>query len=369
MPAIVSARNLRKTFQGVQAVDGISFDIKEREFVTLLGPSGCGKTTTLRLVAGLEENDGGEIHFKNRPVSSPERRIHVPPEKRGIGMVFQSYAIWPHMTVFQNIAFPLRIRRLPKQQIKEKVDRVLKMFDLVELGPRLSTKLSGGQQQRVAIARALAVEPDLLLMDEPLSNLDAKLRERTRFELRELQRRTGIATLYVTHDQAEAMVLSDRIIVMNKGRIEQIGSAEEIYERPQTQFVSDFVGLANVFHVELIAPREPEGLRMKTRETGRELVCRASSATRDHSQRLALVRPENVRVCKSDEVSVKANIWPGKVESMAYLGESRDYFVRIDDALLRARTSAATVFQPGDSVFVVFAPADVILMDTASPQD
>ncbi|HEY7219767.1 MAG TPA: ABC transporter ATP-binding protein, partial [Candidatus Binatia bacterium] len=248
---IVSARHIKKAFQQTLAVDDVSFDVEAGEFVTLLGPSGCGKTTTLRLIAGLEECDFGEIHLNNRLVNSPAAKVYVPPEKRAIGMVFQSYAIWPHMTVFENVAFPLRLRHVAKSTIKEKVSDILKLFDLHEFGPRLATKLSGGQQQRVAIARALAVEPSVLLMDEPLSNLDAKLRERMRLELRALQRRTGISTLYVTHDQAEAMILSDRIIVMNKGRIEQIGRPEEIYQKPLTRFVTDFVGGSNIIQMEV----------------------------------------------------------------------------------------------------------------------
>jgi iron(III) transport system ATP-binding protein len=361
MDAIVSARNLRKTFQQVQAVDGVSFDVGDGQFVTLLGPSGCGKTTTLRLIAGLEENDGGEIFLAGRLVSSPERRIYVPPEKRGIGMVFQSYAIWPHMTVFENVAFPLRIRRLPRAAIKEKVEKALRLFDLLELAPRLSTKLSGGQQQRVAIARALAVEPSILLMDEPLSNLDAKLRERMRFELRELQRRTGIATLYVTHDQGEAMVLSDRIVVMNKGKIEQIGTPEEIYEKPLTRFVSDFIGLSNIFPIEVVGG-DGNGLRVKVKQNGRELVCKAAPQAPAAPQRLALIRPESVKLGSREEFTGD-NVWPGEIESAVYFGESRDYMIKTGDLVLRARTSPDVVFQRGDSISVHLPAKHVVLIE------
>jgi iron(III) transport system ATP-binding protein len=363
MAAIVSALGLRKTFQQVQAVNGVSFDVQQGQFVTLLGPSGCGKTTTLRLIAGLDENDGGEIFLNSQLVSSPEKGVYLPPEKRGIGMVFQSYAIWPHMTVFENVAFPLRIRRLPKREIKAKVDKVLQIFDLLELAPRLATKLSGGQQQRVAIARALAVEPAILLMDEPLSNLDAKLRERMRFELRELQRRTGIATLYVTHDQAEAMVLSDRIIVMNKGKIEQIGTPEEIYDKPLTRFVSDFIGLSNIFPIEITASFKPGATRVKIKQNGRELLCRAVNHGSQRAKRLALVRPEHIKLAGRDEVSAEVNVWPGTVQSSVYFGESRDYLIKVDDVVLRARTSPDVVFHAGDSVSVHLPSDHVILVE------
>jgi iron(III) transport system ATP-binding protein len=363
MAAIVSAHSLRKTFQRVQAVNDVTFDVQEGQFVTLLGPSGCGKTTTLRLIAGLDENDGGEIFLNGRLVSSPEKGIYVPPEKRGIGMVFQSYAIWPHMTVFENVAFPLRIRRRSRTEIKAKVEKVLQLFDLLDLAPRLSTKLSGGQQQRVAIARALAIEPAILLMDEPLSNLDAKLRERMRFELRELQRRTGIATLYVTHDQAEAMVLSDQIVVMNNGRIEQMGTPEEIYDRPLTRFVSDFIGLSNIFPIETVAPSEAGAIRVKVKQNGRELVCRVLNYDAHRAKRMALIRPENVRMGGRGEFPTSINVWPGTVQSTVYFGENRDYLIKIDDVVLRARTSSDVLFQAGDSVSVHLPENHVILVD------
>ncbi|HEY1269794.1 MAG TPA: ABC transporter ATP-binding protein [Candidatus Binatia bacterium] len=361
---IVSARHLKKVFQQTLAVDDVSFDVEPGEFVTLLGPSGCGKTTTLRLIAGLEECDFGEIHLNNRLVNSPAAKVYVPPEKRAIGMVFQSYAIWPHMNVFENVAFPLRLRHVPKATIKEKVNDILKLFDLHELGPRLATKLSGGQQQRVAIARALAVEPSVLLMDEPLSNLDAKLRERMRVELRSLQRRTGISTLYVTHDQAEAMILSDRIIVMNKGKIEQIGSPEEIYQKPLTRFVTDFVGGSNIIQLEVTATEGPL-LRANSVQSHQQLLCESSPGAVDMQRsRMALVRPENIRLSTQKSAPEDMNIWPGRVESMLYVGDSREYDVKVGELLLHARTPPDVVFQKGDSVAVHFAPKDVILIET-----
>jgi iron(III) transport system ATP-binding protein len=237
--------NVVKRFGHLTAVDHLNLDVQEGEFLTLLGPSGCGKSTTLRLIAGLERPNEGTIKLGDRIMSSGESRVFTPPEKRGMGMVFQSYAVWPHMTVAQNVGFPLKLRRVPRAEQQERVSNALRMVGLEGLESRGATQLSGGQQQRVALARALVHNPSVLLLDEPLSNLDAKLREQMRLELRLLQRRLQITTIFVTHDQAEAMVLSDRIIVMNHGHVEQIGGPDEIYERPNTRFVMDFVGRVN----------------------------------------------------------------------------------------------------------------------------
>src|SRR5881397_972314 len=241
----IRATGLVKRFGAVVAVNDLSFEAKAGEFLTLLGPSGCGKTTTLRLVAGLERPDRGEIFAGGRALSAPESGLFVPPERRGMGMVFQSYAIWPHMTVFENVAFPLQELRVPRAEIRERVMTILATVGLGDLHGRPAPMLSGGQQQRVALARALVSNPQVLLLDEPLSNLDARLREEMRFELREMQAKLGITSIFVTHDQAEAMTLSDRIVVMNAGRIEQEGSPQEVYQRPSTRFVMDFLGRAN----------------------------------------------------------------------------------------------------------------------------
>ena len=230
----------------VTAVDGVGFDIAPGELVTLLGPSGCGKTTTLRAVAGLETPSGGSIRLNDETVYSATERRNVPTEKRGVSMVFQSYAIWPHMTVFDNVAYGLRVRKLPQSEVRDNVLRVLDLVQMQDYAERPASKLSGGQQQRVAVARAIAFSPNVLLFDEPLSNLDAKLRAEMRVELRELQRRLDITSLYVTHDQEEALAISDRVIVMNGGKIEQMGTPEEIYNRPRSRFVADFVGSANM---------------------------------------------------------------------------------------------------------------------------
>ena len=265
----------------VKAVNDVSFDVPEGRLFTLLGPSGCGKTTTMRSIAGLERPVSGEVNVNGTAVYSSPRKLFVPPNRRNFGMVFQSYAIWPHMNVFDNAAFPLRVgrRKYSKQEIEEKVTRVLNVVGLDSFAGRDATMLSGGQQQRLALARALAMEPKLLLLDEPLSNLDAKLRERMRFEIKRLQRELGLTTVYVTHDQGEALALSHEIAVMSEGRIVQIGSPRAIYERPGSPFVADFVGLTNFVDavVSIYNKRKqfnltitPEGSRskVKTLKTG-----------------------------------------------------------------------------------------------------
>jgi ABC-type Fe3+/spermidine/putrescine transport system ATPase subunit len=243
-----------KLFGTSRAVDGSSLAIERGETFTLLGPSGCGKTTTLRMVGGLERPDAGRIVYQDRVVADPGRNVFVPPHRRNMGMVFQSYAIWPHMTVFDNVAYPLRLRGVALPERRTRVEAVLTLVGLDGLGERPAPMLSGGQQQRVALARALVYEPDLLLLDEPFSNLDAKLRNQMRIEVRLLQRRLGITVLFVTHDQIEALTLSDRIAVMNAGRIEQIGTPAELYDRPATPFVRDFLGQTVAIRGQVVRP-------------------------------------------------------------------------------------------------------------------
>jgi iron(III) transport system ATP-binding protein len=241
---------LRKTYefrgQRVRAVDDVTLEAPEGKILTLLGPSGCGKTTTLRCLAGLERPDDGEIRFGSRVVFSRAQGVFVPPEQRHIGMVFQSYAIWPHMTVFENVAYPLRVRRVNPGEIRKRVQAALELVGLAALADRPAPYLSGGQQQRVALARALVYEPEVLLLDEPLSNLDAKVREQVREELRALQRQLNITTVYVTHDQIEALALSDVVAVMRDGKVLEVGTPRDLYERPRTRFVAQFLGTTNL---------------------------------------------------------------------------------------------------------------------------
>ena len=238
--------NVSRAFGGFIAVAGIDLRIAAGEFVTLLGPSGCGKTTTLRMVAGLEESTGGRISIGARVVNDPAKNIHLPPDRRRLGMVFQSYAIWPHMRVFDNVAYPLRVRRRPEAEIRQRVEKALTLVEMDHFADRPAPALSGGQQQRVAIARALVFEPEVLLLDEPLSNLDARLRAQMGDEFRSLQKRLGITTLYVTHDQDEAMALSDRVVLMRSGKILQVGPPQDIYQRPNSEVVAAFFGAPNL---------------------------------------------------------------------------------------------------------------------------
>src|SRR3989337_2857927 len=242
--AIVSLKGLTKKFTETAAVKDLDLEVGDGEFVSLLGPSGCGKTTTLRLIAGFLQPEQGEIRVNQQVISSPS--LLVPPERRNMSMIFQSYAVWPHMTVFQNVAYGLKFKKLSSNESEKKVERLLQLVHLETLRGRYPGELSGGQQQRVAVARALVVKPEILLLDEPLSNLDANLREEMRFEIRRLHETFSITTLYVTHDQAEAMVISDRVAVLQDGRVVQVGTAEELFERPRTRFVAEFIGKTNL---------------------------------------------------------------------------------------------------------------------------
>src|SRR6185437_11760238 len=252
MSVMVALDNLSKNFGAELAVNDVSLAVEQGEFVTLLGPSGCGKTTTLRCIAGLERPDGGEIHIGGDVVAAPQRGIYLNPEDRNIGMVFQSYAVWPHMTVFDNVAYGLRVRRADAEVVKERTSKALELVGLPHLADRYATKLSGGQRQRVALARAIVYEPRVILFDEPLSNLDAKLREQMRVELVRLQKEVGITSIYVTHDQSEALVMSDRVVVINNGVIQQIGDPQTIYARPANTFVANFIGVANLMEGALL---------------------------------------------------------------------------------------------------------------------
>ncbi|HVR78395.1 MAG TPA: ABC transporter ATP-binding protein [Acidimicrobiia bacterium] len=339
----------------VHAVDGISFQVEPGQMFTLLGPSGCGKTTTLRSVAGLEAPDAGEIKVGDRILFSSERKIRVPANERGLGMVFQSYAIWPHMNVFKNVAFPLevdRTKKLSRSEIKERVERVLAVVQLDELAGRQATDLSGGQQQRLALARALVMEPELLLLDEPLSNLDAKLREEMRFELKRLQRELGITAVYVTHDQIEALAMSNQIAVMNAGRIEQIGKPRDVYERPASRFVANFIGTTN-FLTGKVEEVTAEGARVATPSGGLEVSSPAPLAR--GAEVTISIRPEHILITPlTGGAPVEGADWIGAVVTRAFLGEVVDHLVSVDGVEIRVRCPATKSIPPGTRVQLEF---------------
>ena len=336
--------------QAIRAAEEVSFEVPPGKFFTLLGPSGCGKTTTLRSIAGLEKPRLGEISVDGEVLYSSARAVFVPPNRRGLGMVFQSYAIWPHMTVFENAAFPLRVsrKRISRADLKEKVLRVLKVVALHDMAEREATKLSGGQQQRLALARALVMEPRVLLLDEPLSNLDAKLRERMRFELKRLQRDLGITTVYVTHDQSEALALSHSIAVMNAGRIEQIGSPRDIYETPGTPFVADFVGTTNFIRGSVVAP-EDGGLCRVSSEIG-VLRARVTEAMQPGERVVVSVRPEDIHLSESKPEG--ENVWQGKVDQKVFLGEAVDFQVLVGSRPVQSRAHPSLRTRVGEPIYV-----------------
>jgi iron(III) transport system ATP-binding protein len=326
----------------VQAVRDVSFSVPRGEFFTLLGPSGCGKTTTLRAIAGLERPEGGEIVFAGTTLYSAAKRIMIPGRRRNIGMVFQSYAIWPHMSVFENAAFPLRVAKKPEKEIAEKVARILAMVSLDGMEDRRATQLSGGQQQRLALARALVNAPQLLLLDEPLSNLDAKLRERMRFELKRLQRDLGLTTIFVTHDQNEALALSDKIAVMSAGEIVQIGTPREIYDRPRTQFVADFIGSTNLF--EGIVLSVLDGRHVVRTAIG-HVAAQATESFSEGTSVLVSIRPEQISLCDGGGQAHEATVL-GRV----FLGERQDIELRVGQDVLIARADPSTEVSIGGTV-------------------
>lgn len=343
MGAGIEVVGLFKYFGSVAAVNDISFSVKEREFYSLLGPSGCGKTTTLRCIAGLEQLSKGSIKIGDKVVSSAGEGICVPPEKRGIGMVFQNYAVWPHMNVEQNISYPLRIAKTPSEKIRNRVNEVMDMLKLTGLGKRYPSELSGGQQQRVALGRALSIKPAVMLLDEPLSNLDAKLREQMRFELKDLQRSTGIAILYVTHDQVEAMAMSDRVAVMKDGVIIQEGKPLDIYKNPNGKFVADFIGTTNFLESKVLSSGEGRtDLRM---ESG--LVITVPENTDIRGDCTLALRPEDIELYPEAAEGLEA-----EVEVGIFLGNVIDYRIRIGETRLRVQSTVATMFKPGDKVKV-----------------
>jgi iron(III) transport system ATP-binding protein len=350
--------DLAVRYGDVTAVDGIGFDIAPGELVTLLGPSGCGKTTTLRAVAGLETPSAGSIRLNDTTVYSAAEKRNVPAEKRGVSMVFQSYAIWPHMTVFDNVAYGLRVRKLPQAEVRENVARVLGLVQMQDYGDRPASKLSGGQQQRVAVARAIAFSPNVLLFDEPLSNLDAKLRAEMRVELRELQRRLDITSLYVTHDQEEALAISDRVIVMNGGRIEQIGTPEDIYNRPRSRFVADFVGSANLIEGQVRGPSNTGGTLIFETAGGVKLEVVASDAPRA-GQNIVALRSSYIHLGDMPETH---NAVAGKIHRRMFHGDFIQYVVDWPAGQLIVRRPPTEMFDEGSDVTISFAPTHCVLL-------
>jgi iron(III) transport system ATP-binding protein len=353
----VTIRQVTRRFGGVLAVDRVDFTIGGGELVAVLGPSGCGKTTLLRLVAGLLYPDEGEILADDRRLSWPGDG--VPPERRRMAMIFQSYAVWPHMTVFQNVAYGLGLRNVSRAEIGRRVREILRVVHLGHVEGRYPAELSGGQQQRVALARALVVEPEILLLDEPLSNLDANLREEMRFEIRRLHDQFGITTIYVTHDQAEAMVTSDRIAVICDGRLVQLGTPEEVYERPATEFVATFVGKTNILEGILVdatsieVAQERRTLRLAPQENGgrgaRAKVC---------------FRPHDVQILgPPGSLPPETNLLDGRLVRHTYLGDTRDYVVALDGGtLLRVTADPSCVVPIGERVRLAIPSAKCHLL-------
>ena len=346
----------------VKAAQDVTFTVPEGKLFTLLGPSGCGKTTTLRSIAGLERPRVGEITVNDRVVYSSSKAVFITPNRRGFGMVFQSYAIWPHMNVFQNAAFPLEVgdKKYSRQQVREKVMRVLGAVQLEALADREATKLSGGQQQRLALARALVMEPALLLLDEPLSNLDAKLRHHLRFELKRLQRELGITTVYVTHDQSEALALSHEIAVMNEGRIQQIGTPRQIYERPGNSFVADFVGSTNFIDGAILGPEEGEH-RYRVRTEMGDLSVLATESFRNEEKVLISVRPEDVELTEARPQG-GLNVREGIVDQKVFLGEVLDYQVKVGARTLLSRQHPSLRTPVGNPIFIQLDPEKCVAL-------
>ena len=339
-----------KTNKPFKAVDSINLNIQPGEFVTLLGPSGCGKTTTLRMIAGFESPDEGEIYLGDEAINE------LTPNKRDTAMVFQSYALFPHMNIFDNVAYGLKLRHVPKAEIRTKVFDMLKLVGLEGMENRFTNQLSGGQQQRVALARALIVEPGVLLFDEPLSNLDAKLRVYMRTEIRRIQQQFGITAVYVTHDQSEAMSISDQIIIMNKGVIAQMGTPQEIYYSPASEFVADFIGEANFLKVQVdgvesdVVNVNLNGVRFP--------VKRPAGAVAKGEEHTLMLRPEGIRVSET-------GILPCKVVLSCFMGSYQNYHVMVGNTLVRITDNhpvGRRIFNVGEKAYLDFSPVDTHLM-------
>ena len=358
--AFIEIQSLFKRFKNVVAINHIELEVNKGEMLTLLGPSGCGKTTTLRCVAGLERPDEGDIVIDGKSMLS---QGFVEPSKRGIGMVFQNYAVWPHMKVYNNIVYGLKLQRLSKQSIKEKAQKVLKLVGLDGLEDRYPSQLSGGQQQRVALARALVSNPKVLLLDEPLSNLDAKLREELRFEIKSLVRRMGITSVYVTHDQAEAMVISDRVAVMESGNVVQIGPPEEIYEKPANRFVADFIGTMNFMPGEIVeVVLNSNEAYVRTEFCEKMLSTMPDAGTvKPGGKVFASIRPEDVEII-ADSPQAKENLFKGTIVHRAYLGNFLYFFVSVKDTMIRVQVPHHVPQEEGQEVYLYLNPQKCMIL-------
>jgi len=354
--AILKVNSLSKNFGKVKAVTEVSFEATEGKVLSLLGPSGCGKTTTLRCIAGFENPDTGEISLDDRKIT------HIPPEKRGIGMVFQNYALWPHMTVYANLAFGLQIKKIPKDEIPKKIKRVLSMVRLEGYENRYPRQMSGGQQQRIAMARALVFEPEIMLLDEPLSNLDAQLREEMRFEFTELQKKLGITAVYVTHDQAEALVISDKIVILNKGTIVQSGSPKEIYSNPKNKFVAGFIAVTSFLDGNVDSFIEEKTKVIVKTDDG--LIIQGLNNSLSIGQRVSVaLRMKAIKFIKdgNNEKRKKINTFRGKIIQLSYLGNTVDYKIQMGKWQIRTNADAKHDFKIGEEVTFNLPTEDIIV--------
>lgn len=370
MASVLSLRDVSRTFGSLRAVDGLSLDVRRGEILTLLGPSGCGKTTTLRMIIGLERCDQGEIVYDGRVLDAPARNTFVPTHKRQMGMVFQSYAIWPHMTVFDNVAYPLQVRGVAASRVREATLKALELVGLAAAAERPATQLSGGQQQRVALARSLVFEPEILLLDEPFSNLDAQLRTHMRAELKLLQRRVGVTVVLVTHDQVEALSVSDRIAVMRQGRIEQLGTPHDLYRQPATLHVRDFVGRMLVVRGPAVRRDGVGGLVVSI--GGVEVTCHDWSPDLELGAQCELaLRPEHVLTRVANGTAPGINTLAGRIDALLFVGDHYDATITLDDgqvvsAVLDANASADGDWREGQRIWLEL-PVDHIRVWAATP--
>lgn len=344
--SMIDVRNLTKTFGHISAVDHVNLQVNKGELMTLLGPSGCGKTTLLRCITGHLDPDEGRIFIDGKDVTS------LPTHKRELGMVFQAFALFPHMTAYENTEFPLKIRGFSKKEVRDRVEEAIEMVRLKGWENQYPRQLSGGQQQRIGLARALVYKPKILLMDEPLSNLDAKLREQMRFEIKDLQAHLNVTTIYVTHDQEEALALSNSIAIMNEGKIHQVGTPREIYEEPRTRFVADFIGLAN-FIKGILTDLDSLNRALVSSENIGQLIVPLSQDLSKGQKLLVFIRPNDIQLLDPDDETVEDNAFEGTVEKATYLGDKVDYRIRAGkDLELRVQVGGMSRFTTEDKVKV-----------------